>query len=86
MHPPTTINPADASRKADNPGAEGHAVKTAGPPVGPTTTKKRSRTAKNNELRSKKAKTSGPREDKSKGDEVGMQSALNTQVDGDHSA
>jgi len=79
MHPPTTINPADASRKADN-------VETAGPPVGATTSKKRSRTAKNNELRPKKAKTSGPREDKSKGDEVGMQSALKTQVDGDYSA
>jgi len=83
MHPPTTINPADASR---NPGTEGHAVEAAGPTVGATTSKKRSRTAKNNELWSKKAKTSGPREDKSKSDEVGMQSALNTQVDGDHSA
>ena len=65
--------------KLDNPGAEGHAVETVGPPVGPMTSKKHSRTTKSNELHSRKAKTSGPWEDKSK---VGMQSALNTQVDG----
>lgn len=88
MHPPTTINPADASRKADNPASsiEGRAVETAVPPVGPTTSKKRARTAKGNEHRSKKTKTSGTRDDKSKGDEAGVQSALNAGADRDDSA